>query len=35
MNEIAGVDKNLKYYKASIDEVQKYAKMTLDFDSQE
>lgn len=35
MKEIASVDKGIKYYNASIDEVQKYAKMALDFNSQE
>ena len=35
MAEIASVDKNLRYYNATIEEAQKYAKMNMDFNAQE
>ncbi len=35
MAEIAKVDKNIRYYNATIEEAQKYAKMSLDFNTQE
>ena len=35
MKQIAVVDKNVRYYNATIEEAQKYATMALDFDSQE
>ncbi|MBR2812461.1 MAG: aldo/keto reductase [Solobacterium sp.] len=35
MAEIANVDRNIRYYNATIEEAQKYAKMTLDFNAQE
>ena len=35
MAEIARVDKNLRYYNATIEEAQKYAKMNMDFNAQE
>ena len=35
MEEIASVDKNLRYYNATIEEAQKYAKMNMDFNAQE
>ena len=35
MAEIAAVDKNLRYYNATIEEAQKYAKMNMDFNAQE
>ena len=35
MAEIASVDKNLRYYNATIEETQKYAKMNMDFNAQE
>ena len=35
MAEIAKVDKNIRYYNATIEEAQKYAKMSLDFNAQE
>ncbi|MBQ6488866.1 MAG: aldo/keto reductase [Solobacterium sp.] len=34
MAEIASVDKNLRYYNATIEEAQKYAKMNMDFNAQ-
>ena len=35
MAKIAAVNKNVRYYNATIEETQRYAKMVLDFDSQE
>lgn len=35
MTEIAAVDKNVRYYNATIEDAQKYAKMAMDFNSQE
>ena len=35
MEEIKGIDKNVRYYNSTIEEAQKYASMALDFDSQE
>ena len=35
MAEIAKVDKNVRYYNATIEEAQKYAKMNMDFNAQE
>ena len=35
MKEIAAVDKNVRYYNATIEEAQKYAKMNMDFNAQE
>ena len=35
MAEIASVDKNVRYYNATIEEAQKYAKMNMDFNAQE
>ena len=35
MAEIAAVDKNVRYYNATIEEAQKYAKMNMDFNAQE
>ena len=35
MAEIAAVDKNVRYYNATIEEAQKYAKMAMDFNAQE
>ena len=35
MAEIARVDKNLRYYNATIEEAQKYATMNMDFNAQE
>ena len=35
MAEIAAVDKNVRYYNATIEDAQKYAKMAMDFNSQE
>ena len=35
MAKIAAVNKNVRYYNATIEETQRYAKMALDFDSQE
>ncbi|MBR3393735.1 MAG: aldo/keto reductase [Firmicutes bacterium] len=35
MAKIAAVNKNVRYYNATIEEAQRYAKMALDFDSQE
>ena len=35
MEEIASVDKNVRYYNATIEEAQKYAKMNMDFNAQE
>ena len=35
MAEIATVDKNVRYYNATIEEAQKYAKMNMDFNAQE
>ncbi|MBR0087540.1 MAG: aldo/keto reductase [Lachnospiraceae bacterium] len=35
MAEIASVDKNVRYYNASIEDVQRYADMSMDFNSQE
>ena len=35
MDEIAKLDKNVRYYNATKEDVQKYASMSLDFDSQE
>ena len=35
MAEIASVDKNLRYYNATIEEAQKYAKINMDFNAQE
>ena len=35
MAEIAAVDKNVRYYNATIEDAQKYAKMAMDFNAQE
>ena len=35
MTEIAAVDKNVRYYNATIEDAQKYAKMAMDFNAQE
>ena len=35
MAEIAKVNKNVRYYNATIEEAQKYAKMSMDFNAQE
>jgi len=35
MTEIAAVDKNVRYYNATIEDAQKYAKMDMDFNAQE
>jgi diketogulonate reductase-like aldo/keto reductase len=35
MAEIAAVNKNVRYYNATIEEAQKYAKMNMDFNAQE
>ncbi len=35
MAEIAAVDKNVRYYNATIEEAQRYAKVVMDFNSQE
>ena len=35
MARIAAVNKNVRYYNATIEDAQRYAKMALDFDSQE
>ena len=35
MTEIAAVDKNVRYYNATIEDAQKYAKMNMDFNAQE
>ena len=35
MAEIAAVDKNVRYYNATIEEAQKYATMNMDFNAQE
>ena len=35
MEEIKGIDKNVRYYNSTIEEAQKYASLALDFDSQE
>ncbi len=35
MAEIAAVDKNVRYYNATIEDAQKYAKMAMDFSAQE
>jgi len=35
MAEIAKLDKNVRYYNATIEEAQKYAKMNMDFNAQE
>ena len=35
MAEIAAVDKNVRYYNATIEDAQKYAHMNMDFNSQE
>ncbi len=35
MAEIAKVDKNVRYYNATIEDAQKYAKMNMDFNAQE
>ena len=34
MAEIAKVDKNVRYYNATVEEAQRYARMELDFNSQ-
>ena len=35
MTEITAVDKNVRYYNATIEDAQKYAKMNMDFNAQE
>ena len=35
MNEIAGINKNVRYYNATKEQVEKYAQIDLDFNSQE
>ena len=35
MTKIAAVDKNVRYYNATIEDAQKYAKMAMDFNDQE
>ncbi|MCR4882269.1 MAG: aldo/keto reductase [Clostridiales bacterium] len=35
MTEIAAVNKNVRYYNATIEDAQKYAKMNMDFNAQE
>jgi hypothetical protein len=35
MAEIASVNKNVRYYNATIEDAQKYANMNMDFNAQE